>query len=85
MKDETEGFLEVIRDELKNNISIMGIQLFMDKDAQNRQWPGIVKELEANTVNMPAYKNFIRSGEKDKWWQIGIQHIKLCLRFYVEI
>ena len=37
MKDETEGFLEVIRDELKNNISIMGIQLFMDKDAQNRQ------------------------------------------------
>ena len=32
LKDETKGFLKVIRDELKSNLSIMSMQLFSNED-----------------------------------------------------
>ena len=35
LKDETQGYVKVIRDELKDNISIMDLHIFFDMNKQN--------------------------------------------------
>ena len=85
LKDEAQGYLKVIRDELENNISIMDLQLFSDKDKQKQVCSEIIKELEANSYNMETHLKFKNLHDNEKCWQIGIKHIKLCLRYYVEI
>ena len=70
--------------EWNKNLSIQVFELFNDPDKQNLAWPNMSKELWINAFNAQTYFTFLEKGSND-WFDTKVQHIKLCLKFYLRI
>ena len=85
LNDENEGFLNVVLENLKTNLSIQYFRLFEDEDKQKEVWPLIQKELEMNSNNEQTYLEFCKREADQEWLPIEVDKIKLSLKFYVMI
>ena len=85
MKGDTEDYLEVVLEELKNNTSIKYFRLYNDEDLQNKAWPLIQKELTTNIENEQTYLDFCEEQGNNECWTIWVDKIKLSLKFHVVI